>query len=281
VALHVFSFSSEHDLPEQVASLRSFLANVGTPAEFTIVSDGTHSEARVALLRALHGCVSVVPWDRLVNRGLPRAVWRYVEHGRGGKAGALGRKLATVVSLPDDRPVLYTDSDILFFPAASELRKLSDEGGAGPRYLRDCKGGPFLDDRLLRNRREGKKGVNSGFFFHSEGLDWGPALARLERLPGSPRTFTEQTVVHLTMHWAGATPFDRSRYVMASGDRSLLRDPYLRPDTVLRHYTTRVRHKFWTAMALGAAPVGSGPPAGADHAAGRHQRPGATRVRHS
>jgi hypothetical protein len=87
VALHVFSFSSEHDLPEQVASLRSFLANVGTPAEFTIVSDGTHSEARVALLRALHGCVSVVPWDRLVNRGLPRAVWRYVEHGRGGKAG--------------------------------------------------------------------------------------------------------------------------------------------------------------------------------------------------
>jgi hypothetical protein len=244
VALHVFSFSSEHDLPEQVASLRSFLANVGTPAEFTIVSDGTHSKTSVALLRALHDCVSVVPWDRFVDPGLPRAVWEYAE------ANWRGKKLATEVSLPDERPVLYVDSDILFFPAASELRELSDGAGADPRYLRDAKRRrPFLEDRLLRNRREGKKGVNAGFFFHPEGLDWGPALERLERLAGPPGIFTDQTVVHLAMHQAGARPFDRSRYVLATDDRSLLRDPYLRPDTVLRHYVTPVRHKLWITLA--------------------------------
>jgi hypothetical protein len=199
----------------------------------------------------VHDCVSVVPWDRFVDRGLPKAVWECADDSW------RGRKLATVLSLPDERPVLYADSDILFFPAAAELRELGGRAGTSPRYLRDCKGRrPFLDTRLLRNKREQRKGVNAGLFFHPAGLDWGPALERLEQMPGRPRVFTDQTVVHLAMHQAGARPFDRSRYVLATDDRSLLTDPYLRPDTVLRHYVTPVRHKLWMKLAGSPAPIG-------------------------
>jgi hypothetical protein len=241
VALHVFSFSSEERLPEQMASLRSFLANAGTPTEFTIVSEGNHCPESRGLLRAVHPCVSIVDWDRFVAPDVPRVVRDYAEWGWQGK------QLAALISLPRDRPVLYTDSDILFFPAAAELRDLSGE--AGPRYLRDCDGRrPFLDLRLLRDEREAEEGVNAGFFFHPEGLDWTPALDRLKRLRERPRSFTGQTVLHLTMHDCRARPFDRSRCVMTTGDRSRLEDPYARPDTVLRHYVTPVRHKFWITL---------------------------------
>jgi len=88
-------------------------------------------------------------------------------------------------------------------------------------------------------------------------LDWTPALARLEqRLRSGRATFTGQTVVHLTLHQAGARSFDRSRYVVAVDDRSLVEDPYAGPETVLRHYVMPVRHKFWTTLSRVPASAG-------------------------
>ena len=43
LAFDVFAYSGENTLPEQVASIRSFLANAGRPKQFTVVSDGTYS----------------------------------------------------------------------------------------------------------------------------------------------------------------------------------------------------------------------------------------------
>ena len=240
VDLHLFSFSSEKDLPEQVASLRSFLTHVGTPNEFTVISDGSHSPASRDLLRALHPCIDVIDWDRFADRRLPSILSDYAA------VSWRGKKVAAVVSFPGDRPVLYADSDILFFPAACELRDLSRE--AGPRYLRDCDGRRFLDSRLLRGPGEEEESVNSGFFFHPAALDWAPALERLKGVAEAPRTFTGQTIVHLTMHDNGAQPFDPSRYVVADDDRFRPEDLYVRADTVLRHYVTPIRHKFWITL---------------------------------
>jgi hypothetical protein len=248
----VFSFSSERDQPEQVASLRSFLANVGTPAEFVVVSDGSHGASSIDALRSVHGCVSVVPWDRFVRPDAPQVVWDCAAQNW------RGRKLATVVSLPAGGPVLYTDSDILFFPAASELRALSEGSlGPGPRYLRDAGERAFLDPRLLVDPVESENSANAGFFFYPDRLDWQPPLDRLGKLVRGPRTFTDQTVVHLALHQAGARQLDRERYVLATDDRHLAKDPYLRDDTVMRHYVTPVRHKFWLAVSRGASGAGT------------------------
>jgi hypothetical protein len=243
VALRLLSFSSEHDVPEQVASIRTFLAHVGTPLSFTIASDGSHSARSRELLQAVHPCITVVDWHELSRPGLPKVLWDYA------RIEWRGKKLAVLVSLPGDRPVLYTDADILFFEPASELRELGGETRVGLRYLRDCGGDRrFLDRAMLVEDREGDDGVNSGFMFLGHPLDWTPALDRLQRQRWKPSTFTGQTVVHLTLRQAEARMFDPSRYVVAVDDRWLVEDRYARPETVLRHYVTPVRHKFWTTV---------------------------------
>jgi len=244
VALHVLSFSCERDLPEQVASVRSFLAHVGVPTELTIVSDGSHAQDSRDLLEAIHPSIKVFDWRSVARPGLPQALWDYAE------VSWRGKKHLVLVSLPVDRPLLYTDADILFFAGAAELRELPGEAGAGPRHLLDCEGeGPFLDVSMLMNHREEAEGINSGFMFIPKPLDWTPALVRMEqRLRSGRATFTGQTVVHLTLHGAGARSFDRSRYVVAIHDRALVEDPYAGPATVLRHYVMPVRHKFWITL---------------------------------
>jgi hypothetical protein len=249
VPLDVVSFSSRDNLPEQVANIRSFLANAGVPNSFTVVSDGTHAEAARDLLRGIHPCVAVADWRSRARPGLPRVLWDYASVDR------MGKKLMMLVSLPGDRPVVYTDADILFFAGARQLGKMGGLDGA-PRYMCDAqlrRSGPLagqaaLDGALLRDSGEARETVNSGLIFISGPLDWSLALRRLDRLRWKPATFTEQTVVHLTLHQAGARSLDPSRYILTVDDQSLADDPYIGPETVLRHYVTPVRHKFWITL---------------------------------
>jgi hypothetical protein len=245
IGLHVVCFSSEQDVPELVASVRSFLTRAGVPSQLTIISDGSHSARSRDLLRALHECVDVVDWRSLLRPDLPRALLDY------SRMSWRGKKVAVLASLSVERPVLYTDSDVLFFGSAVELRCLEGEGGTEPRYLRDAPGDVFLDRDLLVDASEQCQGVNSGVIFLPHQLDWSPALHRLAKRRWKPRTFTGQTIVHLTLHKAGARPFDPRRYVVATDDRDATDDLHAGPDVVLRHYVTPVRHKFWrTASSL-------------------------------
>src|SRR6266480_2660201 len=55
--LDVFAYSNEAMLPEQVASIRSFLKYGGRPNRFTIVSDGTHRPRSLSLLQQIDSCI--------------------------------------------------------------------------------------------------------------------------------------------------------------------------------------------------------------------------------
>jgi hypothetical protein len=81
VGFQVVCFSSQADLPEQVASLRSFLTYAGVPERLTIVSDGTHSPSSRRLLRALHPSIDVRGWRSLVRSDLPEALLTYSRTG--------------------------------------------------------------------------------------------------------------------------------------------------------------------------------------------------------
>ena len=248
LALRLASFACERDLPEQVASIRSFLIHAGTPADLTIVSDGSHSAWSRDLLEALHPCVSVVDWRSISRQDLPRTLWDYAE------ANWRGRKLLVMVSLVDERRVLWADADVLFFPCARELREVVGPLEAHPRYLRDCEDGAFLDPEMLASRGEAAGSVNAGFVFLPRPIEWSSAVRRLEeRLRSGRTTFTAQTVVHLALHAADARPFEPSRYVMAVDDRELADDAHVGPETVMRHYVMPVRHKFWTTLARSSA----------------------------
>lgn len=240
ISASVCAFSCQRDLPEQVASLRSFLRHVGIPKRFTIISDGSYSEQSLKLLSKIHACVEVVPLQKFAIARLPQAVYDYAEQN------PLGKKLAAILSIPIVETTLYVDSDILFFAGAKDLVTLVAADDGQSYYLPDA--AQALDTRLLKDESETINPVNSGFIVLKNRLDWTLAIERLLALKEPPNYFGEQTMVHLTMHQNNALPLCSQQYIVARDDEFIYRDRYAGDNIALRHYVSPVRHKFWLSL---------------------------------
>jgi hypothetical protein len=241
---HLVAFSGEAALPEQVASLRSFLAHAGRPWSATVVSDGSHRPCSRRLLEAIDPVVRVVDVGDVAPTGLPPAVRAYAARA------PMGRKLAVELALPlHGERTLYADADVLFLRGAGALARLVDDPVGAPRFLLDPE--PYLDERLRPGDRNAP--LNGGALLLHRLLDWAPGLSALAGLAGAPERFhTEQTVLHLAVHASGGVPFDPARFVVQTDDMRSLRDRHAGPDVALRHYTTPVRHKLWCRLARDA-----------------------------
>lgn len=238
--LEVFAYSGEAALPEQVASIRSFLRYVGRPAHFTVVSDGTYSEQSRRLLKALDPSVTMSDASEWIPSDLPDEIYPYL------KTHPTGRQLALIMSLPKNAPVLYLDSDVLFFAGANDLHAYVEARDVSAFYMADCRFSG--DERLLRDSAEGNDPVNTGFLLLFQKLDWSASVRRFLELEGPPNFFTNQTMTHLAMRANGAAPFDPRKYVLQLDDQFTFRDRHANPRIALRHYVNPVRHKFWTSL---------------------------------
>ena len=238
--MEVFSYSGESALPEQVASIRSFLRHVGQPPHFTVVSDGTYSNESRRVLKAIHPSISVSDFHEWIPTNLPEAIYPYL------KNHPTGRQLALIMSLARNGPVLYLDSDILFFAGASDLHGYAKATGVSAFYLADCRFSG--DERLLRDHGEANDPVNTGFLLLFQPLDWSLSVQRFLELDGAPNFFTNQTMTHLTMHANGASPFDPRKYILKLDDQFVYPDRHVHSGVALRHYVNPVRHKFWTSF---------------------------------
>ncbi|HEY2124025.1 MAG TPA: hypothetical protein VGG94_01070 [Chthoniobacterales bacterium] len=237
--LEVFAYSNEENLPEQVASIRSFLRHAGRPRKFTIVSDGSHQAHSLRLLKRIDPIISVRQAEA-VPEDLPEKFRRYLEHH------ATGKQLALIMRLPHDGPALYIDSDVLFFAGAADLVRQLGEAQAPACYLPDCQ---FAgDERLLRDSAERREPANTGVLLLFRRLDWSLGMGRFLELEGEAVFFTNQTITHLTMHQNGARALDPARYVLQLDDQFVYADRYAGADLALRHYVNPVRHKFWTSL---------------------------------
>lgn len=241
VPFNVFSYSGESALPEQVASIRSFLSYVGRPKRFTVVSDGTLSGRSSGILKSLDPAISVSGSAQWLPRDLPTRIYPYLT------THPTGKQLALIMSLPVDGPTLYVDSDVLFFPDANDLIRLAESKAVPAFYLADCR--LSADERLFRSAAEKTHPVNTGVLLLFEKLDWALGVRRFLELPGLPDFFTNQTMTHLTVHASGASPFDDKKYVLQLDDQFVYQDRYACRDLALRHYVNPVRHKFWTTLA--------------------------------
>jgi len=237
----VFAYSGERTLPEQVASIRSFLTNAGRPKTFTIVSDGSYSRQSIELLENIDNCVRVRATPLDLPGGLPEKTESYL------RTHPTGKQLALLMSLPVNGPALYTDSDVLFFPEARELNDIVHTNSASAIYLADYKFSG--DERLIRDSLESEHPANTGFVFLFEKLNWSQGLERLATLNGSPNFFTNQTVTHLALHANGAAPFDPHKFVLQVDDEFVYGDRYASSKLAMRHYVNQIRHKFWTPLA--------------------------------
>ena len=239
-ALEVFSYSGEVALSEQVASIRSFLRHVGRPTMFNVVSDGTYSKSSRRLLREIDPCISVRDVADWMPENLPEEIYPYL------KDHPTGRQLALIMSLPLKAPVLYLDSDILFFAGAADLHAHAKRHDIPAIYLADCRFSG--DERLLHGPDESTDPVNTGFLLLFQKLDWSLSVQRFLEMKGEPTFFTNQTMTHLTMHANHAAPFDPRKYVLQLDDQFVYPDRYANPTIALRHYVNPVRHKFWTSL---------------------------------
>ena len=241
VSLQVFAYSGENALPEQIASIRSFLAYAGRPKQFTVLSDGSYTSGSVALLEKIDKCVRVQQTPPSLPSNLPERIRSYLTNHHTGK------QLALIMSLPTNGPTLYTDSDVLFFPGAAEIGELSQTKSVSALYQADYQFSG--DERVLVSDSEKQNPANTGFLLLFRKLDWSIALERLQMLKGEPNFFTNQTVTHLCMHANGACPLDPRKFVLQASDQAVYRDNYATESIAMRHYVNPVRHKFWTTLA--------------------------------
>lgn len=242
VDITVYSFSCERDLPEQVASIRSFISNIGIPKRFIVISDGSYSDSSCKLLCRIHPCVDVIPVTKMLRSDLPQCVTNYAQ------LHPLGKKLAALMSIPINGATIYTDSDILFFPGGVDLIKFANLQETSCYYLPDCSAS--LDERLIYDESEKLQPVNAGFLLFNNELDWSFAIERLEKLEEKPIYFTEQTTVHLTIHHNQGKPFCSQKYILNVEDQFIYPDKFASSKIAMRHYVNDVRHKFWLNVGL-------------------------------
>ncbi len=240
VPLKVYALSCERDLPEQVASLRSFLRHVGIPTAFTIMSDGSYTEASIKLLRLVHPCVDVQLLTKFQRDDLPQSVYAYASQQ------AMGKKLAALMSIPIDDATLYTDSDILFFQGASDLADLAASSDLDTYYLPDCKNS--LDKRLIYEDIEQQNPINAGFILFKKALDWHESVQRLANLKEPPNYFSEQTIVNLTIKRNHGYALAGEKYIMNVDDQFIYPDKFATKQIAMRHYVSDIRHKFWQSV---------------------------------
>lgn len=237
VPISVYAFSCERDLPEQVASIRSFIRHVGIPDTFAVVSDGSYTESSCNLLRCVHPCVKVILLQSFLRTDLPQCVHDYAQ------LHPLGKKLSALMSIPVNGATIYTDSDILFFPGGIDLINLSKSDDKYSLYLPDCS--ISLDERIIYHDSEKSNPVNGGFIFFRHEFDWSLAIERLANLQEAPTYFTEQTIVHLTMHHNHGKPICSKKYVLNVEDQFIYPDKSASKKIAIRHYVSDIRHKFW------------------------------------
>lgn len=232
-----YSFSGTRDLPEQVACLRTFLRQAAHPRKLVVVGDGTHTDADRSLLRALSPRLESLPWDAFIRKDLPPKLMAYAQ------AHPLGKKIAVLMSVQETGSWIFSDSDILYFSAAGDIRRRLSEPTGTADYLEDCY--PSLDDRLVRGPEEKRAPVNSGFILVHRPLDWRLAMERFDAMQGESGYFTEQTLFHLAVQASGGKSLPMDRYVIQSDDQWVAADRHSGPGVVLRHYFSSIRYKMW------------------------------------
>ena len=246
------TFSGQRDLAEQAASLLSLFLHAGQPEAIIVGSDGSHDAAAEALLRQLHPRLRLQPWSQLAPEPLPPVLRHHAEQH------PLGKKLALILGQAalacPQTPLLYADSDILFFPAAASALPdwLRHRPPVDGRFLLDCQ--PALDPRLLQPGDPTEVPLNSGLLILHRALNADLALQRLEQLwrdtPDAPADhYSEQTALHLSLPIPRYLPLPHHSCVVFIHDQFLHSDQIRNdPRLVLRHYVTIVRHHFWRAV---------------------------------
>jgi len=162
----------------------------------------------------------------------------------------LCRKLALLLELQEQRPILYSDEDVLCFRPPQELQDALEKNGPRPRYIREETLAPIDSWVADRARALGEAllpDLNSGLLYlPRQSLDTELALRALEPWrPPWQSWFTEQSMVSLLLHQAKAVPLPRDRYVITNRRQFFWEQDIAYSHITARHFTRPVRHLLY------------------------------------
>lgn len=251
IAMEVASFSSCNDFAEQMLSIVSFLRYVGTPAKWTIYSDGSHTQSQKDCLLNNFNFVAISSMDFAELSSIEdlckeeiKPYHEYILHY--GKKLALGRRLYYYLHHKVELPTLFIDSDILFYDKANSFDiLLSENPKPDGWYMPDAIWG-CLDSRYKENFSEQFYQVNAGFMLLNKdfnivknGLDF------FKTIDYNYEYFSDQTIFQIILKDNSFMPLTPKTFILDSEDQfdfSYLNKP---KEIAVRHYTGPVRHKMW------------------------------------
>lgn len=240
------SFSSKHDMAEQVLSILSFVKHCGEPKNWIIYSDGTHTTEDALLLTSNFSFVEVkyLPFDDISQLPLKLPLQPYksslteyaIKH-------PLGKKLLCFLNHPVNEPTIFLDSDIVFYEKSTKLESIKDHLHTGA-FLPDNNWGT-LDEKYLMQNSWQLYSTNSGFFWVCNEIKIEKGLEHLQSVKGSYNHFSEQTTFHIIFKENKFLPLDPRLFFVSVSDQFKLGYNFKKKDLILRHYTNPVRYKMW------------------------------------
>lgn len=157
---------------------------------------------------------------------------------------AVGRKLACILSESTEAPVLWCDTDILWYKqldgfinsASIQLKVSEDYQSAYDGYISQ-KCPEILQDPPF---------VNTGLVYLQGSLLSREDLAVwINQVGDKPNHFTEQTFLAIAAKLLSADMWRLNEIACFQSDRFELSPSYLGKDWIARHYVGPVRHLFW------------------------------------
>ena len=242
--------------PEGLALLRESLASLYAAwprlPPVRVVSDGRLGAAEAQhVLAWWPGPLEVVSWrEELESLGghYDPSLLRFAERE------VMGRKLAAILAGARRGPILYCDTDVLWFRDPARLDELLDPTGP-PLLVPSLDMEREYDDRLVPGRLAelaSSPPACAGFLFARGDLlaacpmDETLAFAA-ERGVGR----TEQTIVAELARRTGDRRWPEEEVACTAGDRFSLAPTFRGRPWTARHYVAPARHLFWTdALAL-------------------------------
>lgn len=224
----VISMSGKKFLEDQLFSMFSFYYNVGIPTSWILYNDGTYADEELKILMTLPN----VEIRNIHVEKFPDAVRRFPTL----------MKLSVLSRIKPEGPVIYTDSDILFFSSFAD--------SVSPFIGRNCylvdESAGFFDGHLPLNVPVDFP-LNLGLMILNSVPDWNYVWEYVEeRIKNGQLTYwSDQTACHLMAVRCKFIPLPPENFIVKGNDSFTLKHSADYRHAALRHFVGPVRHKMW------------------------------------
>lgn len=232
VNFNMVSFSGKKQFLDQLYSIASFYRNMGKPEGWIIYNDGTYSKEELDFFKKIER-VSIEEVSS-ITKELPEAALK--------KFPTL-LKIEILKNISPRIPVIFTDSDILFYKGFSRYKKILEQHNW---YIAD-EGFRYFDADYITNNKTAADPLNLGFMVLNSKPHWTPVIAYIIARfnDGKLDYWTDQTACHIMAQNENFKTLPKQEFVVGGNDSFKFKSAADYDCIALRHFVGPVRHKMW------------------------------------